>query len=517
MALFIDVFKDRLQRKASLHVKHAQEEPLLWNMGADGTPMRLAKTISTALVPAIPDVPAPPKVKARREGISAVELLSLRGYLKSVSPGGAPTVSFVPAEYRPLKAGKAAGFQYAACKQLGPLATQIHPDAPNISCYCLDRGVFTSTGSMLLQRHKQWHARQSIAADISGDPAVRARAMTRSLLDWPTAIACAAHDAHNGSKWSVQELLPDLKEGLSDLFIVIESLRNSFDHLQDALWPWLKRTVDFVDKSHESDEEVRQLWTTLGVGEKWLPKFVLFKPWFSNGKLEVSQACQGMDNAIAEIRSLAVYIFRWRKASSSRWCTMSPSCRNLVASECFGLSALVKYVRSSASSNEYYLHGFARWGPELRFFTLVCALSGEVADVFLRDIMADDRILRKVDELEERMRVEVKRLDEMPTALWEKFASTLPPPSEDSVFTCLRTFVVTSGLIAQAFIKRKVLLMARAPPFDLTQGDIEQNVDKLFHQPTPPTEEISRSIWLLLRAGTLTTLFPLLIQRWDSL
>eukprot|EP00974_Lingulodinium_polyedra_P048550 4662391-Lingulodinium_polyedra.AAC.1 len=53
-------------------------------------------------------------------------------------------------------------------------------------------------------------------------------------------------------------------------------------------------------------------------------------------------------------------VFRFKKFTNSRWCTVRDSCRSLVAALALGLSGLVKMARANPKTSEYYIHGFSQ-------------------------------------------------------------------------------------------------------------------------------------------------------------
>eukprot|EP00973_Karenia_brevis_P082507 11436708-Karenia_brevis.AAC.1 len=65
-----------------------------------------------------------------------------------------------------------------------------------------------------------------------------------------------------------------------------------------------------------------------------------------------------------------------------------------------------------------------------------------------------------------------------------------------------------SAMLAQAFIRRRVLDRASAAPFHLTQGDIALNSQQLAKQLEPPQETTTNKIWTLLRSGTTSSRVP---------
>eukprot|EP00973_Karenia_brevis_P071768 9972649-Karenia_brevis.AAC.1 len=60
-------------------------------------------------------------------------------------------------------------------------------------------------------------------------------------MTWNIVVGCATHDVQNSLKWAAQQHLADPASALSDLYISIESIRNSYAHITSAI-------PEFLDK-----------------------------------------------------------------------------------------------------------------------------------------------------------------------------------------------------------------------------------------------------------------------------
>jgi len=66
-------------------------------------------------------------------------------------------------------------------------------------------------------------------------------------------VACANHDAQTILQWGLQVLLADPANDLSDLFVVVESLQNSYDLFHGHLAKFLSRVIDFRERVDDED------------------------------------------------------------------------------------------------------------------------------------------------------------------------------------------------------------------------------------------------------------------------
>eukprot|EP00974_Lingulodinium_polyedra_P016988 1650401-Lingulodinium_polyedra.AAC.1 len=76
---------------------------------------------------------------------------------------------------------------------------------------------------------------------------------------------CAAHDANNAFKWGVGSMAYD-RCLLRDIYVAVESLKNSFTELQGHIMDWVKEKLDFARNESEWEiNQARQLWHCLGL------------------------------------------------------------------------------------------------------------------------------------------------------------------------------------------------------------------------------------------------------------
>ena len=128
--------------------------------------------------------------------------------------------------------------------------------------------------------------------------------------DWLTQVGCAAHDASNGLKWGLAPR--SAGDIVSDLYISVEAIRNTFVGLHSKL-PLLLATTVVFDRHHVDDEAEAALWTALGVGPDWLGDFITVAPQWHRGALHVRASLEGGVHGMELISSVLGYAMRWRK------------------------------------------------------------------------------------------------------------------------------------------------------------------------------------------------------------
>eukprot|EP00974_Lingulodinium_polyedra_P057596 5543865-Lingulodinium_polyedra.AAC.1 len=109
---------------------------------------------------------------------------------------------------------------------------------------------------------RQWHAHQNLSghlqelAEQGGTTEDKLR-----LSEWVLSL----HDAQNAFRWGMQGQAKD-KELLRDVYIGIESLRNSHDLISAHVADWVATKLSFRQASpgEEWKQQQRALWSALG-------------------------------------------------------------------------------------------------------------------------------------------------------------------------------------------------------------------------------------------------------------
>ena len=137
-----------------------------------------------------------------------------------------------------------------------------------------------------------------------------------------------------------------MAEMLKDFHIIVESLRNSFELLHQRLFGFLLTHL-VCDLEVCSLEPVMEFWQLLGVEVEanMLESVACVNPWWKDGMLHVSAALPDETDKLEKVSGVLLYLFLWRKFTDSRFCTIGPSLRAVLASLAVGLSGLVAVTR----------------------------------------------------------------------------------------------------------------------------------------------------------------------------
>ena len=283
------------------------------------------------------------------------------------------------------------------------------------------------------------------------------------------------------------------------MFIAVASLRNAFDLLHGHLSAFLRRCLEPVEEPGDYGESYRY-WTDIGVESGVADQLAELSVRWHNGRLRVRAGDDAASHAslVDRVIALIMAVFRLRKCAESRWCTVGDSCRSLLAAMSVGLDGLVGVVRADPRASDFHIHGYARLAGPARKYCAIAGMSCTVTDSFLLELLEDDRVGARVDELEATMTEELGWLSGVKHSTWARVAVLV---AEEYSPYDLRSEVLEAASLAASFVHRSVIKPARRCPWSLARGDIQANLQTLRDQDTTPKDPLAQKVQTLVRCG----------------
>ena len=437
-----------LKSKAQKMVQLAGNTPLLVSFSSDPSSLLLASTTKSSSSAGT----------VVRQGRVLVELLLQRTAYKHFQEDGLAVLHIVPGPPLPLTQGKAATNLFQAACKMNPLVRQWGHEGIVIHHIVCDRAVHSALESLLYGRLQAYYS------DIYG-PDLGARKGLWQMQELFCGTPCAAHASQNAIQWSLGPMSQG--EVFHDLHIVIESLRNSFSFLREHIWDFLFTNVRFRPGPHDLDT-ARALWSALGVESDALHLLTEVHPVWDGAYLWVGAALEQNSNFLALVSHAILYLCRWRKFTESRFTSLGTATRSLVASMVAGLAEIVRKTRAAPHVSDYHLHGFAKLTPSVCRASIVIALSTWPAESFLYELLDDDRLARRPQELWTTVTDEISYLVDLPQELWSTLAAII---SNDHTGHALRSDVVFAATTSAGFLHHHVFAAFDSLPWSLTKMD----------------------------------------------
>lgn len=464
-----EVFKAWLLNHRETWLRRRSGRPILESYASDCTPLKTVEIYKQGMA----------DIAVSRSGRSSREWLVQRLFLTDAE--GATTCAFVEPK---LLSDKTAWTHCQAQLEMTDMARQLHKGI-TIAHHCWDRAVVEPCTRHQLQRHAAYD-------ELLHDEMSPFDATMACMQSWFTSCGCMAHDLHNSLRWSVMSFLGDAAV-MRSCWIVMESLRNSFDLLVLAMPVWLSSVLAFEDFSG-TPGILDAFWRMLGLEESWVSLLVFLQLRWEHGRLKVAHRFEGDECAPELIFTCLLRLWRFRSWTSSRWCSVGESCRCIIGCSFVGLRALVTHILTDGKSSKYYLAGFEHLSDSVVEMCGVVSVAGRVAERCLASILKDDRVCRNLDYLCELLRYETSHALGLPDEVFGLVGGLC-----GSTAVCLRDKVATAVGVQRGYIESK-MREARKLPWCLARGNITENLTNLLNSP-PPAEPTSAKVHKLLSSG----------------
>ena len=285
---------------------------------------------------------------------------------------------------------------------------------------------------------------------------------------------------------------------MKDIFVGIESLRNSYDLLHKWLGPWIQQHLSFVpDDDCDPPEALQELWHCMGLEHDVVEVLttVLRLKW-ADGFLQVAASCSLPGNLVETVSYCLLSIWHFRQFSDSRWVTVGCSCRTVMAAWLTGLPSLVASIRADAACSDFHIHGFARLQQEAQHFMAMASMVSYISDSCLTELLEDPRVPLRQASIKAAIQTEVEWLASVSDYVWDSLAGVIGGSAGQG----LRSDCLRAAHISVAFLEQRLFSEASKLPWSLVVGDKEANLAALKKGPEP-TEPTSAKIWQLLQRG----------------
>lgn len=466
-----EVSKAFLQGKVhDLISAHANDKPLVRSYSSDGTPILLNRAWTRMLGSRV----------IHRHGKASQEYMVERTFYRGANAEGEELTAVVFRDPFALSDGKT-GWHLMACQlEASPSLRALGFHGPAINHYVWDRGCY----SVLNRLVRKWHQKEN--ADNN-----RVTANLEALLNFTVTRADVLHDIANAFAWGMKPF--SSSDVMKDIFVGISSIRNAYNIIMEHVVSWLPSVLIFVVET-ESPEVLTELWQSLGLEDDIICLLVRYRLLWFDGALIVSADFQDDPELINELVAVLMAVWRFVFFTESRYLTIGASARTVISALLTGIGSLIGYCRSVKHCSEYYIHGFDRLGRSVRSVLTIAALGSGPAESLLDELMADDRVMRHLEHLEETVSTEMAALHNLSDRFFELVSSVT-----DCTPVELRSKVVCTATSSASFIDFKIFAETRRYPFCLCKGDMSLNLATLAAGVRPTHESVADQMWQLLQ------------------
>ena len=311
------------------------------------------------------------------------------------------------------------------------------------------------------------------------------------LLTWFSCVGCCLHDIHNSLKWAMLQLF-ECTVVLRNVFIMIESLRNSYDELNAHLPGWLERHLLFEDDSPNIDRS--GVWTLCGISPDIVELMIKLQVRFDGDALKVAVAYRDDHTVHEQLKVILLHVWRWERFTDARWALVGWSCRIMLAGFLLGLDSLACEIIATPGAHTYYLKGWKFKTPEVLHFIVVCAVSSFVSDSALALLMEDDRLPVVLKAVEDELHTELEYIQNISDVTFDIIGEAV-----GFAGGILRSEINAAAWTQAAFIAER-LRPAKEEPWSTFAMEAESALDAIIGGEKPKNSELFK-IWELNRIG----------------
>ena len=469
--------KQVIDESARQLIRNAHKRPVLFQYQGDGTPLKLKHSFQVAF--------AEHHVHAR-SGYTGVELYCQGGFLRSYGKDGEVVLAPLLRDPRPMS-GKGALNAFNGLIEFFPPLDQLDHDGFNLHHYSWDRALFSACRTLSRKYHT------AVLRKIV-DSSPRHTGTMKVLKSWLLCTGCGLHDVHNAFSWGISKVLVQSSDMLDQMYIVLESLRNGFKHLQSHLASFLMQHVVFEDMD-VAQSDLLAFWTALDITPDLSSMLAERGVFWKDGKLLVSCACKDDPDIIPWLYNALMTVFCFKRFSTSRWITVGSSMRTLIAACALGIRHLHQVTIEDPHVGTYYLSGFKNLSGPMRHMAVVAALSSRPTEALSLAMLEDDRAVRNIDNLEGILTEEMNWLQQLSLPVWQLLSL-----ASDSGSSCraIRSECLDCAHTSVSYTYKNFLSQVRSLPWSLAIGDVSANLDAFAGSSEPVEDAVAKKIKTLL-------------------
>ena len=406
--------------------------------------------------------------RIRNDGARRQEFLMERGLIRCRDAKEPTDLCFMVGTPRALKHGKKSEHLFAAgCEFMAPLR-QLGHRGPLVSLFLFDgNSVNYAQKTLFTGRHEMvYHAGMGIVPDH--------QRMFLKASELFVGMRCKIHAANKAIEWGLRPWCAG--ELVDEAFISIASVMKSSANILGCCRRFMLRYV-VPRERHDNAEDVRQYWQALSIPARFLDLFCEVDPqWDPTERvLIVSIAMETGNDAWSNISTTIQLSRRVRRWSLTRWGNVNKSGQLFTRGLATGVAGAVTMVMEYGNISNEYIGGFARASSPVCLLLGIASIAPVPVEALIVDMMCDDRLLRRVGQMHNRVQDEMHRVAIMSMLVFRRMSIQIGGIT-DIMF---RHFVEFAMMIIYVFFWREVIMDIYEFPLRMTQGDIDENVRQL--------------------------------------
>ena len=263
------------------------------------------------------------------------------------------------------------------------------------------------------------------------------------------------------------------------------------------LGEWVAASLTIGAQWEDDDKQrMRLVWEALHLDSEVVVMLVdVLQLVFVDNHVCVSASALERTDLVGLVITTLLSAWGFKRFADSRWLTVGPSARAMVAASLTGLQGFLGWAKQKPHVSGYYLNGFWRMKTDHMTFLVITALCSVVPDTALKLVMTDNRLAMQVTKIKEAVRAKMQWMSEIPSTVWATLSTLTSLGAGELRSKCLR-----AAHTACAFMDFRAFSEVERLPWTLCRGDISENLETL-RDGERPEEEVSGKVWDLMRVG----------------
>ena len=405
---------------------------------------------------------------------------------------------------RPCRNGRRALNFFQARLDFYPLPRASGHVGRTTSAYVFDGLMAAPLARHMKSAHAEWYTREHLQYD---DHELTLMCGNEAVLN----ITCAAHGASLSVPWCMCPFGDE--ELVSDVHIAIESLRKTSVAIYETIPEFVYRYTVFDEEV--PDLESLELWRSLGASGIELYNLVQAKLRWDGHVLHASALLATSTKRYGMVENAVLISMRWIQFVQTRWVKSTIATRLLTRSLLAGVDGLIAMVHANDKIGEDDFHGVSRLQYGVRRWAVVNSLGTLPSKNFLVEILRDDRLLRRFQEMETVLADSVTTVMQLREHIFIRLSEVV---GGDCTPEKLRKWISEAAVTNHAFIDDHSMGQCRKFPLSLAVGSVPDNLQALCEMPADDVKEpIASAFRTEMLAGGDPGAILEQLEQWDEI
>ena len=246
------------------------------------------------------------------------------------------------------------------------------------------------------------------------------------------------------------------------------------------------------DAELPTEDQLRELWTLLGVDLDILEKIIMLGFWWDGTWVNIRSASFDNPGTMKLLKYVLLTIWKHHLYCGSRWITVGTCNMHYVAGSASGQRAMIKDMLNDPSVKKCFLSGAKRATPEVVAGMTIAAVSSLPTSECLHAQLTDNRVVKRWREWQAVCRDECLYLDNLSDFTWQCLGRECEMELGE-----IRSHCLFAAHVSVMGLDWRIFSRMQQDPWRRAEGDIDKHLEEVCSSPEPPSETTLNKWWRL--------------------